>query len=67
MQNDPERLHRSNNRVEFSQSLAAIAVLKQQDMAQAKAALVEELLEMVPSAKIKLLQKNNYVSKLTKK
>jgi hypothetical protein len=39
-------------------------VLEQQDTVQAKAALVEELWEMAPSAKIKLLQKNNAVSKL---
>jgi hypothetical protein len=55
------------NRVEFSQSLATIVVLKQQDTVQAKAALAEEIWAMAPSAKIKLLQKNNDLSKLTKK
>jgi hypothetical protein len=67
MQNDPERLHRLTNRVEFSQSLAAIAVLEHQDAVQVKVALVEELRTMAPAAKIKLLQNNNDVSKLTKK
>jgi hypothetical protein len=42
-------------------------VLEQQDVAQAKADLVEELRAMAPAAKIKLLQKNNDGSKLTKK
>jgi predicted GIY-YIG superfamily endonuclease len=66
IQNDPERIHRLTNGMEFTQSLAVITVLEQQDVAQTKAALVEELRAMSPAAKIKLIQKNN-VSKLTKK
>jgi hypothetical protein len=64
MQNNPEQLDRFTNRVEFSQSLATIVVLKQQDVAQAKLALAEELRKMAPAAKIKLLQNNVDVSKL---
>jgi hypothetical protein len=67
MQNDPEWLHRLLHRVEFSQSLAAITVLEQQDKLHEKAALSEDLWTMAPAAKIKLLQKNNDVSKPTKK
>jgi hypothetical protein len=66
MQNDPKWIHCLKNRVEFSQSLAAIAVFEHNDTAQAKAALADELQAMTPAARIKLLQKND-VSKLTKK
>jgi hypothetical protein len=67
MHNDPEWLHRSRDRVEFSQLLTVIAVLEQQDVVQAKVVLAKELRAMAPSTKIKLLQNNNDVSKLTKK
>jgi hypothetical protein len=69
MKNDHERPHRLKNRVEFSQSLTVIVVLEQKDATQAnaKATLADELGEMAPSARIKLLKNNNDLSKLTKK
>jgi hypothetical protein len=67
MQNDPERLRRLINRVEFTQSLATIAVLEQKDVARANTALVGELQEMAPASKIRFSGKNNNVSKLVKK
>jgi hypothetical protein len=67
MQNDPEFLHHFMNRVEVYQSLTTIAVLKQQDVVQAKVAFAKDLQKMPPSAGKKMLQKNNDVSKLNKK
>jgi hypothetical protein len=67
MQNYQERFHRLKNQLEFSQSLAVIAVLEQQDVAHAKADVDEELQAMAPIAKIKLYQKSNNVGKPTKK
>jgi hypothetical protein len=53
--------------LEFSQSLTSITVLEQQDTAHAKAAAKEDIWVLAPSDKIKLVQKNKNVSKLTKK
>jgi hypothetical protein len=46
VQNNPERLRCLTNKVEFSQSIIAIAVLGQQDVVRAKAALAKELRAM---------------------
>jgi hypothetical protein len=67
MQNDPERPRRLADRVEFSHSLTAIAVLEQKGAIQAKASLDDELGSMTRAVRIKLLKKNNDVSRLTKK
>jgi hypothetical protein len=69
VQNDQEWPCCLNNKLEFSQSLPAIAVLEQRDTVEAHAVINEEELQTdpPPSGKIKLVERNNEVNKLTKK
>jgi hypothetical protein len=67
VQKDQDRQFQLKNKLELSQSLAAIMVLEQRDTVHAKDAVEEELRVMALSAKIKLVENNNDGNKLTKR
>jgi hypothetical protein len=67
VQNDHECLRRLKNKLEFSQSLATIALLEQRNDQQYKDSIDTELRVLAPASKYKLAAKGNDVSKLTKK
>jgi hypothetical protein len=67
VQNDPERIYCLKYKLEFSQYLVASVVLEHQDVAQTKTDVYKKLWAVAPVAKSKLVQKNDDMSKLTKK